>query len=160
MLPFKEYKVWMALPLDIRVDLVAPGDVVMHGPSPERVSDDPFQKDPRILPAFNEYSASGDVTADVVYANYGRLEDFKKLQVGLMLRARSSSSVMARISAGETVSRSAVRSGRRHHLLRPLGRWVFQRRSVSQGTLAPGDRSTARIGAVCFLPLGTRRLQA
>ncbi|MFZ0707385.1 MAG: M28 family metallopeptidase, partial [Candidatus Korobacteraceae bacterium] len=30
--------------------------------------------------AFNEYSPSGDVTADVVYANYGRLEDFKKLQ--------------------------------------------------------------------------------
>jgi len=74
------YKVWMALPLDIRVDVVAPAGVVMHGPSPERVSDDPFQKDPRILPAFNEYSPSGDVTADVVYANYGRAEDFKKLK--------------------------------------------------------------------------------
>ena len=76
----QEYKVWMALPLDIRVDVVAPEGVVMHGPSPEHVSEDPFQKDPRILPAFNEYSASGDVTADVVYANYGRAEDFKKLQ--------------------------------------------------------------------------------
>lgn len=74
------YKVWMALPLDIRVDVIAPPGVVMHGPSPERVSDDLFQKDPRILPAFNEYSPSGDVTADVVYANYGRAEDFKKLQ--------------------------------------------------------------------------------
>jgi N-acetylated-alpha-linked acidic dipeptidase len=74
------YKVWMALPLDIRVDVVAPAGVVMHGPSPERVGDDMFQKDPRILPAFNEYSPSGDVTADVVYANYGRAEDFKKLQ--------------------------------------------------------------------------------
>ena len=74
------YKVWMGLPIDIRVDLVAPEGVVMHGPSPERVSDDPFQKDPRILPAFNEYSPSGDVTADVVYANYGRPEDFKKLK--------------------------------------------------------------------------------
>ena len=74
------YKVWMALPLDVRVDVVAPENVVMHGPSPERVSDDPFQKDARILPAFNEYSPSGDVTADVVYANYGRAEDFKKLK--------------------------------------------------------------------------------
>ena len=74
------YKVWMAMPLDIRVDVVEPESVVMHGPSPERVSDDPFQKDPRILPAFNEYSASGEVTADVVYANYGRAEDFKKLE--------------------------------------------------------------------------------
>ncbi len=76
----QEYKVWMALPLDVRVDVVAPAGVVLHGPSPEHVSEDPFQKDPRILPPFNEYSASGDVTADVVYANYGRAEDFKKLQ--------------------------------------------------------------------------------
>ncbi len=76
----QEYKIWMALPLDVRVDVVEPQNVVMHGPSPERVSDDPFQKDARILPAFNEYSGNGDVTADVVYANYGRPEDFKKLK--------------------------------------------------------------------------------
>ncbi len=83
------YKVWMGLPLDIRVDVVAPEGVVMHGPSPERVSDDPFQKDPRILPAFNEYSPSGDVTAEVIYANYGRPEDFKKLQeMGIDLKGK------------------------------------------------------------------------
>jgi N-acetylated-alpha-linked acidic dipeptidase len=74
------YKVWMGLPLDIRVDLVAPEGVVMHGPSPESVSEDPYQKDPRILPGFSEYSPSGEITANVVYANYGRPEDFKKLQ--------------------------------------------------------------------------------
>ena len=76
----EEFKVWMALPLDVRVDVVEPDNVIMHGPSPERVSEDLYQKDPRILPAFNEYSANGEVTADVVYANYGRPEDFKKLQ--------------------------------------------------------------------------------
>jgi len=83
------YKVWMALPLDVRVDVVAPENVVMHGPSPEHVSDDPFQKDARILPAFNEYSPSGDVTADVVYANYGRAEDFKKLkEMGINVKGK------------------------------------------------------------------------
>ncbi len=76
----QQYKVWMNLPLDIKVEVVAPKGVNMTGPSPEHVSDDPYQNDPRILPAFNEYSPSGDVTADVVYANYGRPEDFKKLQ--------------------------------------------------------------------------------
>ena len=76
----QQYKVWMNLPLDIKVEVVAPKGVTMIGPSPERVSDDPYQDDPRIPPAYNEYSPSGDVTADVVYANYGRLEDFKKLQ--------------------------------------------------------------------------------
>jgi N-acetylated-alpha-linked acidic dipeptidase len=76
----QEYKVWMNLPADIKVDVVAPQGVVMHGPTPEHVTDDPFQSDPRVVTAYNEYSPSGDVTADVVYANYGRLEDFKKLQ--------------------------------------------------------------------------------
>ncbi len=50
----QEYKVWMSLPLDIRVDVVAPENVTMHGPTPEKVKDDPFQDDPRVLPAFNE----------------------------------------------------------------------------------------------------------
>ncbi len=85
----QEYKVWMALPLDVRVDVVAPENVVMHGPSPEKVSEDPYQSDPRILPAFNEYSPSGDVTADVVYANYGRVEDFAKLkEMGIDLKGK------------------------------------------------------------------------
>ncbi len=76
----QEYKVWINLPEKISVDLVAPAGVTMHGPSREHVSDDPYQDDPRVLPAFNEYSPSGDVTAEVVYANYGRLEDLKRLK--------------------------------------------------------------------------------
>ena len=76
----QEYKVWMNLPLDIKVEVVAPPGVTMVGPSPERVTGDPYQDDPRILPAFNEYSPSGEVTAEVVYANYGQPQDFKKLQ--------------------------------------------------------------------------------
>jgi N-acetylated-alpha-linked acidic dipeptidase len=76
----QEYKVWMNLPEKISVDVVAPEGVTMHGPSREHVSEDPFQDDPRVLTAFNEFSPSGDVTADVVYANYGRPEDLKKLK--------------------------------------------------------------------------------
>ena len=77
----QEYKVWMNVPAEIHVDLVAPAGVVMHGPAREHVNgDDPFQNDPRVLTAYNAFSPSGDVTADVVYANYGRPEDFKKLK--------------------------------------------------------------------------------
>jgi N-acetylated-alpha-linked acidic dipeptidase len=54
--------------------------VLMTGPSKEHVDGDPFQDDPRVLPAFNGSSPSGDVTGDVVYANYGRPEDFKALE--------------------------------------------------------------------------------
>jgi N-acetylated-alpha-linked acidic dipeptidase len=77
----QEYKIWMNLPAEIHVDLVAPAGVVMHGPAREHVNgDDPYQSDPRVLIAYNAFSPSGDVTADVVYANYGRPEDFKKLK--------------------------------------------------------------------------------
>ncbi|HLJ25088.1 MAG TPA: M28 family metallopeptidase [Candidatus Angelobacter sp.] len=75
-----EYKVWMNRPAEISVTVTSPANVKMSGPTRERVSSDLYQDDPRILPAFNGSSPSGDVEADVVYANYGRPEDFKKLE--------------------------------------------------------------------------------
>ncbi len=75
-----EYKVWMNRPGEVSVAVTAPPNVKMHGPTREHVSNDPFQDDPRVLMAFNGSSPSGDVEADVVYANYGRPEDFKKLE--------------------------------------------------------------------------------
>src|SRR5437868_4440804 len=75
-----EYKVWMNYPKEISVDVVAPEGVNMHGPTREHVSDDRFQDDPRVVMPFTEYSPSGDVEADVVYANYARPEDFDKLR--------------------------------------------------------------------------------
>jgi N-acetylated-alpha-linked acidic dipeptidase len=55
------------------------GTLLASGPTPEHVSDDPYQNDPRVVMPFNGSSASGDVTGEVVYANYGRLEDFDQL---------------------------------------------------------------------------------
>jgi N-acetylated-alpha-linked acidic dipeptidase len=59
------------------------GTVLSTGPTPEHVADkpigDPYQDNPRIVMPFNGSSGSGDVTGEVVYANYGRLEDFDKL---------------------------------------------------------------------------------
>ena len=77
----EEYKVYFGIPLSVSVDIVAPENVTMHGPSPEHVNgDDPFQDDRRIVPPFSGYSPSADLTADVVYANYGRPEDFDILK--------------------------------------------------------------------------------
>lgn len=44
------------------------------------LKDDPFSSDPTLWKGWNAYSGSGDVTAQVVYANYGRIEDFEKLK--------------------------------------------------------------------------------
>ncbi len=75
-----EYKVLLSFPQEVSIDVTAPPNVKMHGPSREQVGDDPYQNDPRILPAFNAYSPSGDVEADVVYANYGSPQDYKQLE--------------------------------------------------------------------------------
>jgi N-acetylated-alpha-linked acidic dipeptidase len=41
--------------------------------------EDPYSANPELPIGFNAYTGSGDVTAEVVYANYGRREDFEKL---------------------------------------------------------------------------------
>ena len=55
------------------------GNKLMTGPAREHVEGDKFQDDPRIVMPFNGSSGSGDVTGEVVYANFGRIEDFKQL---------------------------------------------------------------------------------
>jgi N-acetylated-alpha-linked acidic dipeptidase len=42
--------------------------------------EDPFSSDANLPVGFNAYSGTGDVTGEVVYANYGRKEDFEKLK--------------------------------------------------------------------------------
>jgi N-acetylated-alpha-linked acidic dipeptidase len=75
------YKAWMNLPKDVHFTAqTAEGKQIVKGPTREHVEGDPYQDDPRVLPAFNGSAASGDVTGDVVYANYGRPEDFKQLK--------------------------------------------------------------------------------
>ena len=55
------------------------GTLLSTGPAPEHVEGDAYQDDPRVVMPFNGSSGSGDVTGEVVYANYGRLEDFDQL---------------------------------------------------------------------------------
>jgi N-acetylated-alpha-linked acidic dipeptidase len=74
------YRVLMNQPKVVKVEAFgSDGKLLMTGPKPEHVSGDPFDDNPRIVMPFNGSSGSGDVTGDVVYANYGRLEDFDQL---------------------------------------------------------------------------------
>ena len=75
-----EYKVWMNYPSEINVDITAPSGVEMHGPTREHVDGDPYDGDPRVVMPFSGMSPSGDVEAEVVYANYGTPDDFEKLE--------------------------------------------------------------------------------
>ena len=74
------YRVLMNQPKVVKVEAFDPaGKQLMSGPTPEHVGGDPFENDPRVVMPFNGSSGSGDVTGEVVYANYGRLEDFDEL---------------------------------------------------------------------------------
>lgn len=80
-----------------------PGDIAVELVEPTRqplnirefvFPEDKYSKDPRVMPGWNAYSGSGDVTAEVVYANYGRKEDFEQLKaMGISVQGKV---VMAR----------------------------------------------------------------
>ncbi len=74
------YRVLLDQPKVVRVEAYdSAGKLLISGPTREHVDGDPYQNNPRIAMPFNGSSGSGDVTAEVVYANYGRLEDFDEL---------------------------------------------------------------------------------
>ncbi len=74
------YRVLLNQPKVVRVEAWdEAGHPLMTGPAREHVNGDPQQDDPRVVMPFNGSSGSGDVTAQAVYANYCRLEDFDSL---------------------------------------------------------------------------------
>lgn len=65
-------------PSEIELELVTPIRLPLN--TKEYIlSADPFSAHPDIAQGWNSYSGSGDVTAQVVYANYGTKEDFERL---------------------------------------------------------------------------------
>lgn len=53
------------------------------------LKEDPFSTNTNLWPGWNAWSGNGDVTAEVVYANYGRKEDFEKLEtLGISVKGK------------------------------------------------------------------------
>tara|TARA_B100001029_G_C15051903_1_gene451383 strand:- start:137 stop:2218 length:2082 start_codon:yes stop_codon:yes gene_type:complete len=53
------------------------------------LKEDPYSNDPGLWKGWNAYSGSGDVTSEIVYANYGRKEDFEKLNtLGVSIKGK------------------------------------------------------------------------
>lgn len=76
----KEYEVWLPYPN-------APSIVELITKRRQRLSvteavvpGDPTSSHPKITPLFNGYSANGDVTGSLVYANYGLPGDYEELK--------------------------------------------------------------------------------
>lgn len=63
---------------DVEVHIVSPVAMQLSNREPV-LEDDRFSNHPDLLNGWNAFSGSGDVTGEVVYANYGRREDFRAL---------------------------------------------------------------------------------
>jgi N-acetylated-alpha-linked acidic dipeptidase len=169
-----EYKVWMNYPSEISVDLTAPAGVEMHGPTREHVDHDPFQDDPRVVMPFSGMSPSGDVEADVVYANYGSPEDFEKLdklkvdvrgkivlvRYGQNFRGVKVFVAQERGAAGVIIYSDPADDGWKRGDKYPDGPWLpdtgVQRGSVGYMFEFPGDPTTPGVASVPSLPESER----
>ena len=73
-----EYQAYLSFPKSVAVDIVAPRSERLRVTEPSS-SIDPDTQNPTLGPGFVAYSASGDVTAPVVYVNYGLPDDYAQL---------------------------------------------------------------------------------
>lgn len=165
-----EYKVWINYPKDISVDMTAPAGVTMHGPTREHVSNDPFQDDPRIVTPFSSMSPSGDVEADVIYANYGTPDDFDRLdklnvdvrgKIVLVRYGQNFRGVKVLVAqqhgaAGVIIYSDPADDGWRRGDKYPDGPWRpdtgVQRGSIGYMFEFPGDPTTPGIASLPSLP--------
>jgi len=169
------YRVLLNQPRMVRVEAWdAAGHRLMSGPTPERVYGDPFQDDPRIVMPFNGSSASGDVIGDVVYANYGRLEDFDQLAAqhidlhGKIVLCRYGSNFRGvkvyiaeqRGAAGVLIYSDPQDDGYFKGDAYPMGPWRpetgVQRGSVQYLFKYPGDPETPGVASTLDLPASAR----
>ncbi|MBZ9626477.1 M28 family peptidase [Psychroflexus sp. CAK1W] len=74
------YDVYMSSgPGESLVEVITPEAIVLDQQE-NALTDDPFSSHPELVKGWNAYSGSGDVTAEVVYANYATKADFEKLE--------------------------------------------------------------------------------
>jgi N-acetylated-alpha-linked acidic dipeptidase len=150
------------------------GKLLMSGPAREHVEGDPYQDDPRVVMPFNGSSGSGDVTAEVVYANYGRLEDFDQLAArhidlkGKIVLARYGGNFRGvkvfiaeqRGAAGVLIYSDPQDDGFTKGDAYPAGPWRpetgVQRGSVQYMFEYPGDPETPGVASTLDLPDSAR----
>ncbi|HEY4045470.1 MAG TPA: M28 family metallopeptidase [Acidobacteriaceae bacterium] len=170
-----EYKAWMNLPKEVYLEARgADGSMLLAAPSPEHVEGDPYQNDPRILPDFHGSSPAGDVTSDAVYVNYGRPEDYKKLEAlhvdvrGKLVIARYGANfrgvkvyvAQQHGAAGVIIYSDPADDGYFQGDPYPNGAWrpetAVQRGSVQYLFKYPGDATTPGIASTPDLPAAKR----
>ena len=169
------YRVLINYPKTVRVAAYdSSGKLLMTGPTREHVAGDPYQDDSRVVMPFNGSSGSGDVTAEVVYANYGRLEDFDQLaaqhidlhgkivicRYGANFRGIKVYIAEQRGAAGVLIYSDPQDDGYYKGDAYPMGPWRpetgVQRGSVHFISKYPGDPETPGVASTLDLPDSAR----
>ena len=169
------YRVLLNQPKVVRVEAFdADGKPLMSGPTREHVQNDPGQDNQRVVMPFNGSSGSGDVTGEVVYANYGRLEDFDQLAAqhidlhGKIVITRYGSNFRGvkvylaekRGAAGVLIYSDPQDDGYFKGDVYPVGPWRpetgVQRGSVQYLFKYPGDPETPGVASTPDLPDAAR----
>src|SRR3984885_9151215 len=158
------YSAWMPQPKEIKLELVEPEKKVL-GTQEQPFAEDKDSQNKELMPAFNAYSASGDVTAPVVYVNYGTQDDYKQLDAmgvdvaGKIVLARYGKSyrgIKAKIAeerkaVGVLIYSDPYDDGYDAGDVFPKGPWRpmsgIQRGSVVYTQIYPGDPLTPGVAA-------------
>jgi N-acetylated-alpha-linked acidic dipeptidase len=169
------YRVLLNQPKTVRVEAYdSSGKLLMSGPTREHVEGDLFQDDPRVAMSFSGSSGSGDVTAEVVYANYGRLEDFDQIasrhidlhgkivliRYGANFRGVKVFLAEERGAAGVLIYSDPRDDGFAKGDVYPMGPWRPEN-SVERGSVQyifryPGDPETPGVSSTMDLPDSAR----
>jgi N-acetylated-alpha-linked acidic dipeptidase len=163
------YSVWLPQPTEIKLELIAPQRKSL-GTQEEAYEWDKSTYDARASVGFNTYSPSGDVTAPIVYANYGTADDYRQLEslgasvAGKIVLVRYGSSyrgIKAKLAeehkaAGLLIYSDPADDGYDAGDIYPTGPWRpmsgIQRGSILYTEIYPGDPLTPGIAATIDAP--------
>ncbi|HUJ32277.1 MAG TPA: M28 family metallopeptidase [Candidatus Acidoferrum sp.] len=158
------YSVWLPLPREVKLELVAPEEKAL-GSREQPVAGDRDSSDPRAVVGFNSYSPSADVTAPVVYVNYGTVQDYNDLEslgvsvagkIALVRYGRGYRGVKSKLAeehkaAGLLIYSDPQDDGYVAGDTYPRGPWrplsAIQRGSVLYTQIYPGDPLTPGVAA-------------
>ena len=115
------FQVLFPTPKERVVELVEPTKFRAKLQEPTVPGDSTSSQTSEQLPTYNAYSIDGDVTAPLVYVNYGLREDYEQLdRLGISVKGSHRHRPLRRILARhQAQSRRRARRHRLHHLFRP-----------------------------------------
>jgi N-acetylated-alpha-linked acidic dipeptidase len=147
------FEVLFPTPKSRALELVAPEHFTAKLAEPTVAVDPTSGQHDEQLPTYNAYSIDGDVTAPLVYVNYGVPEDYEQLdRLGVSVKGRHRDRALRRfVARHQAQGRGRARRHRLHHLFRPAGRRLLRGRSLPARALPAADG--VQRGSVMDMPV-------